>query len=91
LFKLMVDRAAREPELGREVHMIMRKNLERMSERGDLLVNMDVSARAMQAASNGVLSLLAQGATRMEIKETGALLFESVLNRLRKTSADAAT
>jgi AcrR family transcriptional regulator len=91
LFKLIVDRAAREPELGREVHMIMRGNLERMSEQGDLLVNVDVAARAMQAASNGVLSLLTQGATPVEVKETGALLFESVLNRLRKTSADAAT
>jgi AcrR family transcriptional regulator len=90
LFKLMVDRAARDPELGREARMIMRDNLERMSEQGALRVSVDIASRAMQAASNGVLSLLSQGVTPVEVKETGALLFESVLNRVRKTSADVA-
>jgi hypothetical protein len=37
-----------------------------------------------------VLSLLSQGVTPVEVKETGALLFESVLNRVRKTSAHVA-
>jgi AcrR family transcriptional regulator len=85
LFKLMIERAARDAELGREVHKIMRDNLERMSELRVLTVDVDVAARVVQAASNGVLSLLAQGATPVEVKETGALLFESILNRLRKT------
>jgi hypothetical protein len=85
LFKLMVDRAARDPELGRAAHRIMRENLERMSEQGTLTVNVELAARAMQAASKGVLSLITQGATPVEVRETGALLFESILDRLRKT------
>lgn len=91
LFKLMVDRAARDPELGREAHRIMRDNLDRLGEQGALKVSVDVAARAMQAASNGVLSLLAQGATPAEVRETGALLFESVLNRLSQTPSLSAT
>ncbi len=91
LFKLMVDRAARDPELGREAHRIMRDNLDRLGEQGALTVSVDVAARAMQAASNGVLSLLAQGATPAEVKETGALLFEAVLNQLSKAPRVAAT
>jgi AcrR family transcriptional regulator len=84
LFKLMIERAARDPELGREAHTIMRRNLERMAELGALAVSVEAAARAVQAASNGVLSLLAQGATPTEVRETGALLFESVLSRLTK-------
>jgi hypothetical protein len=87
LFNLMVERAARDPELGREAHMIMRENLERMSEQRTLTVNVEVAARAMQAASNGVLSLIAQGATPIEVKDTGAFLFESVLNRLLRNTS----
>lgn len=91
LFKLMVDRAARDQEVGREAHDIMRDNLERLGEQGALTVSLDVAARAMQAASNGVLSLLAQGAKPAEVRETGALLFESVLNRLTGPSSPKAT
>jgi AcrR family transcriptional regulator len=85
LFRLMVDRAARDPELGSEAHTIMRDNLQRLGERGALTVSVDAAARAIQAASNGVLSLLAQGATPAEVRDTGTLLFESVLNRLSRT------
>jgi AcrR family transcriptional regulator len=88
LFKLMVERAARDPELGREAHTIMRDSLQRMRDQRALAVSVDVASRAMQAASNGVLSLLAQGATPAEVKETGALLFESVLSRLSKTKSE---
>jgi AcrR family transcriptional regulator len=88
LFKLMIERAARDPELGREAHRIMRDNLERMAEQKALAVSVGAASRAMQAASNGVLSLLAQGATPAEVRETGALLFESVLNRLRSAHGE---
>jgi hypothetical protein len=69
----------------------MRDNLERLNEEGALTVSLDVAARAMQAASNGVLSLLAQGATPAEVRETGSLLFESVLNRLSRTPSSSAS
>jgi len=39
----------------------------------------------VQAASNGVLSLFAQGATKEDIKATGSLLFDAVMTRLKKT------
>ena len=87
----MVDRAARDPELGREAHRIMRGNLDRLGEQGALAVSVDMAVRAMQAASNGVLSLLAQGATPAEVRETGALLFEAVLNRLSRTPSHSTT
>jgi AcrR family transcriptional regulator len=82
LFRLMIERASRDPELGREAHAIMRATLERMHAKGLLAVDVDVAARAVQAASNGVLSLFAQGAMPADVKQTGALLFDAMLDRL---------
>jgi AcrR family transcriptional regulator len=82
LFRLMVERASRDPELGQKAHAVMRVTLERMSQKGMLTRDVDFSARALQAASNGVVSLFGQGAKPAEVKETGALLFDSVLSRL---------
>lgn len=84
LFRLMLDRANREPELAREAYLIMRSKLERMHAKGMLApgIELDAAARAVQAASNGVLSLLAQGATKKDIEATGLLLFAAVMMRL---------
>jgi AcrR family transcriptional regulator len=79
LLKLMVERASEDPELAREARSAMRANLERMS----LTVSVDLAARSMEAASMGLVALIAQGAAPAEINELSSFLFDSILARLR--------
>jgi AcrR family transcriptional regulator len=82
LFRLMAERASRDPELGQQAHAFMRTTLARMHADGVLTIDPESAARAIQAASNGVLSLLSQGVGAKDVRETGKLLFDAVLARV---------
>ena len=72
-----VDRIGRSPELAQQAHAIVRSCLERRHADGRLGTDVDFAARAMQAASGGVMALYAQGAGREEIEATSAFLFDA--------------
>lgn len=82
LFRLMLERVSREPELGSEARQIMRGTIERMHEAGLLRVDLETASLAVQAASMGAVSILAQGASASQVRATAELLYAGVLERI---------
>jgi AcrR family transcriptional regulator len=82
LFALMGEQARHHPELLAEPYALMRARVQRLVDMGRFRGPVDDAARAIWAASNGVLSLIPQGVPRGEVEQVSDLLFRAVVAEL---------
>lgn len=82
LFRLMTQLAGTDPTATGEAYAIMQRLVERIAQAGRLTGDPDSAARAIWAASNGVLMSFMQGGSPAEIRETADLMFDGLMLRL---------
>jgi len=82
LFRLMVESTRSDPGAVQEAFIIMRAIVERLATEGRLTTDVDTAARAIWAASSGVLAMFMQGAPVAEIKPSSELLFDALMAKL---------
>lgn len=84
LFGLMVEQSIKQPEIAREAQTNLRRDVSRLHAKKRLKRGLDEESvvLAVQAAANGVVALLRGGASTQQVKSTGSLLFEAVLERV---------
>lgn len=68
-----------QPELAAEPYALMRSHVQRLVDTGRLRGPVDAAARAVWAASQGVLSLARPGVSRRDVEATSDLLFDAVV------------
>jgi hypothetical protein len=62
----------------------MRARGQRLVDAGRFRLPVDTAARAVWAASQGVLSLVSQNATRKDVETISRLLFDAIVNELSR-------
>ena len=82
LFGLMVENARTNPSASREAFLLMRNIVERLEAEGKLTTEVDEAARAIWAASNGMLALCSQGVGGEPLEATSKLLFGAIVEKL---------
>lgn len=82
LYALLVHHARAQPELTADAYALMQARVQRLVDMGRLHGPVEASARVIWAASQGVLSLVAQGRPRKEVEAVSDVLFDAVLARL---------
>jgi AcrR family transcriptional regulator len=82
LMRLMAARANEIPQLADEVHRVTRARLEKLHKQKRLRTSVDFAARAIQTASNGVMALLTQGASRAELRAMSSFFFDAIMAQL---------
>lgn len=84
LFRLMIESTRSDPKATtmQEGVALMREIIERLAAEGRLTTDVDTAARAIWAASNGVLILFMEGAPPVEIKRTAELLLNALTAEL---------
>ncbi len=82
LFRLMAESAQSDPAASQEAFVLMRTIVERLAAEGRLTTDVDTAARAIWAASSGVLAMFLQGTPAAEIKPSSELLFDALMARL---------
>ena len=76
-----------QPELVAEPYAVMRGHVQRLVDTGSFRPPVDAAARAVWAASQGVIALARPGARRKEVEETSELIFDAVVAALSTRSA----
>jgi AcrR family transcriptional regulator len=87
LHALYTDQLRTQPDLASDAYALMRSHVQRLVDRGVFKTGVDAAARAVWAASNGVLGLIAAGHAKREVEATSAILFEAVVARLSAVPA----
>ena len=87
LFRLMIEARLSDARATGEAYAIMRRLVDRVATAGGLREDPDTVARAIWAASNGVLVMFLQGAGEEEIKATAGLMFDALLARVANPGA----
>ncbi len=82
LSAMFARHALSQPELVAEPYALMRGHVQRLVDTGRFRTPVDAAARAVWAASQGVLSLARPGAVRKEVEATSALIFTAVVDAL---------
>lgn len=82
LYALLVQHARSEPLLVAEAYGMMYGRVQRLVDMGRFVGPVEAAARAVWAASQGVLSLVHPGSRHTDIKSTSALLFNAVVAEL---------
>jgi len=82
LFRLMTQMAGADPAATAEAYAIMQRLVERIALAGRLMTDPETAARAIWAASNGVLMSFLQGGDPAEIRQTADLMFDGLMLRL---------
>ena len=82
LFRLMTQMADTDPAATAEAYAIMQRLVERIAQAGRLMTDPETAARAIWAASNGVLMSFLQGGDPAEISQTADLMFDGLMLRL---------
>jgi AcrR family transcriptional regulator len=89
LYALLSQHVQTQPALVAEAYALMQSRVQRLVDMGRLQGPVDAAARAVWAASQGVLSLLHLGASRKEIEAVSDLLFKAVVNGLSPAARQA--
>ena len=82
LYALIAHHALTQPTLTADAHAVMYARVQRLVDLGRFQGPAEDAARAVWAASQGVLSLVLQGTQRKLIEETSDLLFKAVVREL---------
>src|ERR1700730_355065 len=82
LFRLMVESTRSDPSINQEAFVLMRAIVERLATEGRLTTDVDAAARAIWAASSGVLTMFLQGTPAADIKPSSELLFDALMAKL---------
>lgn len=82
LFRLMTQAAGSDPAATGEAYAIMQRLVDRIAQTGRLSTDPATAARAIWAASNGVVMSFMQGGGPAEIIETADLMFDGLMLRL---------
>lgn len=82
LHALFAQHVRSHPDLAAEGYALMRARVQRLVDTGRFRLPTDAAARAVWAASQGVLSLVGQSAARKDVEATSSLLFDAVVNAL---------
>ena len=87
LYALIAQHALTQPTLIADAHSIMQARVQRLVDLGRFQGPAEDAARAVWAASQGVLLLVLQGTQRKMIEATSDLLFKAVTRQLSATTA----
>ena len=87
LYALIAQHALTQPTLIADAHSVMHARVQRLVDLGRFQGPAEDAARAVWAASQGVLSLVLQGTQRKMIEATSDLLFKAVTRQLSATTA----
>lgn len=87
LYALIAQHALTQPTLIADAHSVMQARVQRLVDLGRFQGPAEDAARAVWAASQGVLSLVLQGTQRKMIEATSDLLFKAVTRQLSATTA----
>jgi AcrR family transcriptional regulator len=82
LFRLMVESTRSDPSVNQEAFVLLRAIVERLATEGRLTTDVDTAARAIWAASSGVLTMFLQGAPAADVKPSSELLFSGLMAKL---------
>ncbi|PQA78666.1 TetR/AcrR family transcriptional regulator [Rhodoferax sp. TS-BS-61-7] len=82
LYALIAQHALTQPTLIADAHALMQARVQRLVDLGRFQGPTEDAARAVWAASQGVLSLVLQGTQRKLIEATSDLLFKAVTSAL---------
>jgi AcrR family transcriptional regulator len=85
LFRLLAVRAMEEPQLVTSAMAWTRRRLEQLEITGQLGVDASFAAQVLLAVSNGVAMLRAQGASDLDVRRVGQLIFINCLAALTCT------
>jgi len=82
LYALLSQHVRAQPDLVADAYALMHSRVQRLVDMGRLRGPVDATARAIWAASQGVLSLVQLGASRRDIEAVSDLLFDAVVDKL---------
>ena len=82
LHALYTEQLRTQPGLADEAYAAMRSHVQRLVDRGVFQLGVDEAARAVWAASSGVLALVSAGRSRREVEATSRTLFDAVVTQL---------
>jgi AcrR family transcriptional regulator len=86
LFRLMTQMAGADGAATGEAYAIMQRLVERIAQAGRLETDTETAARAIWAASNGVLMSFLQGGEPADLRHTADLMFDGLILRLVRSS-----
>ena len=84
LYALFAQQVRSHPDLAAEGYALMYARVQRLVDTGRFRLPVDAAARAVWAASQGVLSMVRQNAARKDVEATSRLLFDAVVNELSR-------
>lgn len=87
LYALFAQHARTQPTLVADAYALMHARVQRLVDMGRFSGPVDAAARAVWAASQGVLSLVQPGAQRKEVEATSELLFKAVVSVLARSAS----
>lgn len=82
LFSLLWQHSRTQPALVADAYTLMQSRVQRLVDTGRFQVPVDTAARAVWAASQGLLSLAHQGPSRKDVEVISELLFNAVVEKL---------
>lgn len=86
LFRLMTQMAGADPAATGEAYAIMQRLVDRIAQADRLSTDPETAARAIWAASNGVLMSFLHGGDPAEIRQTADLMFDGLMLRLVRST-----